>query len=88
MNNVRKSLKVHAVGIKRSKPSWDAFLREITKLDNKEPRDISLIKRGIRKLVLALEVEKAPSSPKEREINLMKEIEELNKRFRDVEVPF
>ena len=35
LNNVRESLKVHTVGIKRSKPSWDAFLREITNLDNK-----------------------------------------------------
>ena len=38
LNNVRKSLKVHAVGIKRSKPSLDAFLREITKLDNEKPK--------------------------------------------------
>ena len=38
--------------------------------------------------MLALEVEKAPSSPKEREIELMKEIEELKKRLRDIEVPF
>ena len=43
LNNVRKSLKVHAVGIKRSKPSWDAFLREIIKLDNKDPQDVSLV---------------------------------------------
>ena len=40
LNNVHKSLKVHAVGIKRSKPSWDAFLREITRLDNEEPREV------------------------------------------------
>ena len=59
LNNVRKSLKVHAVGIKRSKPSWDAFLREITKLDNEEPQDVSLVKGGIQKPLLALEVEKA-----------------------------
>ena len=41
LNNVRKSLKVHAIGIKRSKLSWDAFLREITRLDNEEPQDVS-----------------------------------------------
>ena len=46
LNNVRKSLKVHAVGIKRSKPSWDAFLRAITKLDIGELRDASLVKGG------------------------------------------
>ena len=61
-DNVRRSLKVQAVGIKRFKPSWDAFLGEITDLDNKKPRDVSLIKGGIRKPELALEVEKAPSS--------------------------
>ena len=38
--------------------------------------------------MLAQEVEKAPSSPKEREIELEKEIEELKKRLRDSEVPF
>ena len=39
-NNVRKLLKVYAMWIKRSKPSWDAFLREITNLDNEEPQDL------------------------------------------------
>ena len=76
-NNVRKSLKVHAVGIKRSKPSWDAFLREITRLDNEEPQDVSLVKGGFWKPVLNMEVEKAPNSSKERELELMKEIEDL-----------
>ena len=51
LSNVRKLLKVHAVGIMRPNPSWDAFLREITKLDNKEPRNLSLIKGGIWKPV-------------------------------------
>ena len=84
LNNVRKSLKVHAIGIKRYKSSRDSFLREITKLDNKEPRDIALIKGGIQKPVLAQEVKKAPSSPKEREIELRREIEEPKKRLRDI----
>ena len=66
LNNVRKSLKVHAVEIKRSKPSWDAFLREIAKLDNEEPQDVSLVKGGFWKPVLAVEVEKAPNSSKEK----------------------
>ena len=30
LNSVGKSLKVNIVVIKRSEPSWDAFLREIT----------------------------------------------------------
>ena len=38
--------------------------------------------------MLALEVERASSSPKERKIELMKEVEELKKRLRDKEVPF
>ena len=88
LSNMRKSLKVHAVRIKRAKPSWDAFLREFTKLDNEEPQDVSLVKGGIWKPVLALEVEKASNSSKERELELMKEIEELKKRLRDIEVPF
>ena len=88
LNNVRKSLKVHAVGIKRSKPSWDAFLCEITKLDNEEPRDISVIKGNVRKPVLAVEVERNGSSPRERELELLGEIEMLKKRIREIEVPF
>ena len=87
-NNVRKYMYAHTIGIKRSKPLWDASLREIAKLDNKEPRDISLIKGEIQKPMLDLEVEKTSSSSKEREIELMKEIEELKKRLRDLEVPF
>ena len=74
LNNVRKSLKVCAVGIKRSKPSWDAFLREITRLDNEEPQDVSLVKGGFWKPVLALEVEKASNLSKKRKLELMKEI--------------
>ena len=40
---------------------------------------MSLVKGGIQKPVLALEVEKVNNSPKERELELMKEIEELEK---------
>ena len=56
------------MGIKRSKPSWDAFLREITRLSNEEPQDVSLVKGGFWKPVLAQEVEKASNSPKERDL--------------------
>ena len=38
--------------------------------------------------MLALEVEKAFNSPKERELEQIKEIEELKKRLKDIEVPF
>ena len=38
--------------------------------------------------MLALEAEKASNLPKEWELELMKEIEELKKRLRDIEVPF
>ena len=34
--------------------------------------------------MLALEVERASGSPKEREMEIMKEIEELKKRLRDI----
>ena len=81
-------MKVHAVGIKRSKPSWDAFLCEITKLDNEEPWDILVIKGNVRKPVLAVEVERNTSSPRERELELLGEIEMLKKRIREIEVPF
>ena len=55
---MRKSLKVHAVGIKRSKPSWDAFLQEITRLDNKEPREVEGSQVPWKRPTYAVEVEK------------------------------
>ena len=79
---------MHAIGIKRSKPLWDAFLCEITKLDNEELWDILVIKGNVRKPVLAVEVERNTSSPRERELDLMDEIEMLKKRIREIEVPF
>ena len=88
LDNVRKSLKVHAIGIKRSKPSWNAFLCEITKLDNEEPWDILLIKGNVRKPVLAVDVERNTSSPRERKLELINVIEMLKKRIREIEVSF
>ena len=49
---------------------------------------MSLVKGGFWKPVLAVEVEKAPNSSKERELELMREIEDIKKRLRDIEVPF
>ena len=49
---------------------------------------MSLVKGGFQKPVLAVEVEKAPNSSKERELELMKEIEDLKKRLRDIDVSF
>ena len=67
---------------------WDAFLREITKLNNEEPQDILVIKGNVRKPVLAVDVERNTSSPRERELELMDEIKMLKKRIREIEVPF
>ena len=81
-------MKVHAVELKGSKPSWGAFLCEITKLDNEESWGISVIKGNVRKPVLAVEVKRNSSSPREREVELLGEIEMLKKRIREIEVPF
>ena len=58
LNNARKSLKVHAVGIKRSKPLWDTFLREITLLINQEPREVGGSQVPWKRPSLAVEVDK------------------------------
>ena len=42
----------------------------------------------MRKPVLAVEVERNGSSPRERELELLGEIEMLKKRIREIEVPF
>ena len=56
LNNVQNTLRIHAISIKRSKPSWGAFLREITRLDNEEPRAAAGAKPPLKKASLAIEV--------------------------------
>ena len=46
-----------------------------------------MIKVNVRKLVHIVDVEKSTSLPKERELELMKEIKILTKRIRKLEVP-
>ena len=45
-------------------------------------------KGNVRKPVLAVEVEETTSSARERELELMKEIDKLKKRIREIEIPF
>ena len=58
LSNVCKLLKAHAVGIKRSKPSWDTFLQEITRLDREEPREVGGSQVPWKRPSLAVEVDK------------------------------
>ena len=83
LNNVRKSLKVHAVGIKRSKPLWDAFFREITRLDNKEPREVGGSQVPWKRPSLAVEVDKYGGAAKEKET--AKEIASLKRWLVELE---
>ena len=46
-----------------------------------------MIKGNVRKPVLAVDVERTISLPREREIELINEIEMLKKRIREIEVP-
>ena len=55
LNNVQNALRIHAIPIKRSKPSWDAFLREIARLNNEEPRAAAGAKPPFKKASLAME---------------------------------
>ena len=53
LNNVRKSLRVHTISIKRTRPSWENFLKETTCIDNKEPREVVVVKAPFINSVLA-----------------------------------
>ena len=57
LNFVCRSLEVHAVGIKRPKPLWDAFLCEIARLDNIKPMEISGSQAPWKRPSIAVEVE-------------------------------
>ena len=57
LNNVWKALKIHSILVKRAKLSWDAFLREITRLDSKEPCEVGLSRVQDKKSLFAVEVE-------------------------------
>ena len=57
LNNMRNLLRVHAITIKQAKPSWEEFLKEITLINNKEPREGVVVKAPFKKPVLAVEVE-------------------------------
>ena len=58
LNNV-KNLRVHNVAIKRTKPSWESFLKKIARLKNKEPREGIMVKTPFKKPVLAVELEES-----------------------------
>ena len=67
--NICKALKVCAISLKRPKPLWDAFLREIARLDNEELRAAVEAKPPYKKASLAMEVEKVRrGSPSKEEL--------------------
>ena len=57
LNNVRKLLRIHAITIKRVKPTLEDLLKGITHMDNEEPREGVVVKAPFKKPVLAVEVE-------------------------------
>lgn len=85
LNIVHKSLKVHAVEIKRSKLSWDAILQEITCLDNKEPREVRGSQVPCKRPSLAVEVDKYEGKLQEEET--AKEIASLKRWLAELERP-
>ena len=82
LNSVQKALKVHSILFKRAKLSWDAFLREITRLDNEEPREAGPSRVQERKSTFAVEVENTKGMTL-REIELMRRITLLEKQLAD-----
>ena len=82
LNNVRKALKVHSILVKRAKLSWDAFLREITRLDNEEPCEAGPLRVQEKNSTFAVEVEDTKGMTL-REIELTRRIALLEKRLAD-----
>ena len=82
LNNVRKALKVHSILVKRAKLSWDAFLREITRLENEEPCEAGPSRVQERKSTFAVEVEETEGMTL-REIEVMRRITLLKKQLAD-----
>ena len=57
LNNFCKALKIHSILVKRAKLLWAAFLREISRLDNKEPCKTGPLKAQEKKHSFSVEVE-------------------------------
>ena len=70
--------------IRRSKPSWDAFLREIIWLDNEEPRGAGGRKTVWKKSSLAVEIEKSEVHSLSKE-ELTEEIAQLKRQLEEEE---
>ena len=82
LNNVHKALKVHYILVKIAKLSWDAFLREITRLYNEEYCEAGPLRVQERKPTFAMEVENTKGMTL-REIELMRRITLLEKQLAD-----
>ena len=63
------------MAIKRTRPSWESLLKEITYLD-KEPKEVVVVKTPFIKHVLAVELEKS-GKLSWREEEMAQEIERL-----------
>ena len=50
LNNVRKALRVHTIIIQRAKPTWEDFLKEITWMDNEQPREGVVVRAPFKSL--------------------------------------
>lgn len=77
-------LKIHSILVKRAKLLWDAFLREVTRLDNKEPHEAGPSRVQEKKHTFAVEVEDTKGMNL-KEIELIRRIALLEKQLADCE---
>ena len=82
LNNVREALKIHFIADKRAQLSWDACLREIIRLDNKEPCESGPLRVQEKKHTFAVEAEDAKGMTL-REIESTRRITLLEKQLVD-----
>ena len=70
--------------LKRAKPSWDAFLQEITRMDHKEPHNAGSVKVQESKHKMAVDVDSSEGMTL-RDLEMAKKITPLDKRLADLE---
>ena len=66
LNNVRNALKIHAISIKRSKPSWNVFLKRLVDLIMKNPEQRQGLNPRIGRQAWPLRSKKAGGKPVQR----------------------
>ena len=86
LKNIRPSLKVHAIALKKKYADWNAFILAIQELDNEEQRDEDLFtkKKGIVSSVQDTEIEDSSLALGNAALSVEREVKELKSMFAEM----